>query len=59
MKIWRMLQNCKIYDNDVGTHGLCVLHLTDSQHAFHGRTDRAALHFGVMQRPIMESLLQS
>ncbi len=54
-----MLQNCKIYDNDVGTHGLCVLHLTDSQHAFHGRTDRPSLHFGVMQRPIMESLLQS
>ena len=37
--------------NDVGTHGLCVRQLIDSQYAFLGRTDRASIHVGVIQHP--------
>ena len=37
--------------NDVGTHGLCVRQLIDSQYASLGRTDRASLHVGTIQHP--------
>lgn len=37
--------------NDVGTHGLCVRQLIDSQYASLGRTDRASLHVSAIQHP--------
>ena len=48
-----MLQNCKIYDNDVGTHGLCVRETHIGFHSKAGRTDRAPLLIeGNLQHPL-------
>ena len=50
-KIAGCSKNCEKPVNDVGTHGLCVRQLIDSQYASLGRTDRASLHVSAIQHP--------